>query len=739
MSEYERHDAQRLQTRIVPRRHVVAQGVELFGDSIPAGSGRRRLLWRVAADADTLHFCVADVSGKGTPGALIAAMLYASVSTLSSSSNSPESVLVAGRDHAAQPVGRRTLRHHLLRRSRSADAGAAFRECRPLSANFAARRWRGRIAGADAAGAWASCWTTASAPSACRLTGGDRLLLYTDGVSEATNDAEEEFGPERLAELVDGPDERDHGAALRGRSWTKSASCGRQVPGRCDDAAARGERGGLPPRIPSTRTDAQQRVSVTTRLFGQPSRRLPTAKQLRLRSSFRADFSRAVTALFSVFREADLADAPSIECFKSPVIEPVRLQSGSAARRALTTGRSRLETRYLRKESFDVIVLGAGAAGLMCAIEAGKRGRRVAVLEHAERIGKKILISGGGRCNFTNLHCRPENFLSANPHFCQVGAGALHSCGLHRAGREAWHRLSRENAGTAVLRSLRAGHRRHAGGGVPRCGVRIFAEYASRARFEPTTRISCVRTGDDEFQRRRAGRRDRRPLDPEDRRDIVRLRLGAAVRLKIARMPPALVPLTFERRRSRRLLRPGRSLGGGDRLDWQQHFREKMLITHRGLSGPAILQISSYWEKPAADYASIWRPAAKSPPALRRQRTPRLAAAKAALPRVLCRIRLADRWLELHPPQRWTNRRRSTDWSGSCIAGRSLPGGTEGYEKAEVTAGGVDTDELSAKTMESRKVPGLFFIGEVVDVTGHLGGFNFQWAWASGFSAGQAV
>jgi hypothetical protein len=169
----------------------------------------------------------------------------------------------------------------------------------------------------------------------------------------------------------------------------------------------------------------------------------------------------------------------------------------------------------------------------------------------------------------------------------------------------------------------------------------------------------------------------------------------------------------------------------------KQSFREKMLITHRGLSGPAILQISSYWEKSVPivlDLAPGQEVSASlTDPNARRD----LATTQSALRRVLP-SRLAERWLELHPPERWTNAALA-DWERQLHHWEVYPDGTEGYEKAEVTAGGVDTDELSAKTMESRRVPGLYFIGEVVDVTGHLGGFNFQWAWASGFVAGQAV
>ena len=207
--------------------------------------------------------------------------------------------------------------------------------------------------------------------------------------------------------------------------------------------------------------------------------------------------------------------------------------------------------------------------------------------------------------------------------------------------------------------------------------------------------------------------------------------------IKIRETRPALVPLTFNAEDRRRYC----DLAGVSTeviaAIGRQQFREKLLITHRGLSGPAILQVSSYWngrEPIAIDLA----PEKQITASLRDGNARRdLAAAKAALHEALP-IRLAERWIELHPPARWTN--ASLDEMESQLhRWEVLPSGTEGYEKAEVTAGGVDTDELSAKTMECRNVPGLYFIGEVVDVTGHLGGFNFQWAWASGFCAGQAV
>jgi len=389
---------------------------------------------------------------------------------------------------------------------------------------------------------------------------------------------------------------------------------------------------------------------------------------------------------------------------------------------------------------FDVAVLGAGAAGMMCAVEAGKRGRRVAVLEHAERAGKKILISGGGRCNFTNIYCQSENFLSTNPHFAKsalarympadfIALVEKHRIPYHektlgqlfcdRSANEITHMLQEECQAAGVTIFLNAGIR-----DVQRTDefvIRVDAdEFRAPALVVATGGLSIPKMGATSFGY-----------------DLAR-RFG----LKIQKARPALVPLVF---------------GSADRDQYcdlagvsaevvagfgEQRFRESMLITHRGLSGPAILQISSYWKQgkplridlaPGRDVTGV----------LRDGKMRNISAARAAFQGVLPK-RFATRWLELHAPaakgtkDTWSKQeldeleRRVHEWL-------VVPADTEGYGKAEVTAGGVDTDELSSKTMESSKLRGLFFIGEVVDVTGHLGGFNFQWAWASGAAAGRSV
>ncbi len=389
----------------------------------------------------------------------------------------------------------------------------------------------------------------------------------------------------------------------------------------------------------------------------------------------------------------------------------------------------------MRQSQFDVLVLGAGAAGMMCAIEAGKRGRRVALLEHTERPGKKILISGGGRCNFTNLHCRPENFLSANPHFAKSALARYTPADFIRlvehygipyhektlgqlfcdhAARDITNMLETEcrAAGVATLVN------------TPVLEVSRELEFVVRSESQTFRAPSLVvATGGLSI--------------PKMGATGLGYNLARQFGLAIRDPRPALVPLTLSPEEQRLYC----DLAGvsADVLVsiGRQSFREKMLLTHRGLSGPAILQISSYWREaepvtidlaPGFDVTAGMRaaPAGRDLPTLR-----------AALNKALAQ-RLATRWAQVHAPPNWTNQALLA-FERQLHAWQVVPDGTEGYEKAEVTAGGVDTGELSAKTMESKKVPGLYFIGEVVDVTGQLGGFNFQWAWASGYCAGQAA
>ena len=383
---------------------------------------------------------------------------------------------------------------------------------------------------------------------------------------------------------------------------------------------------------------------------------------------------------------------------------------------------------------FDAVILGAGAAGLMCAIEAGKRGRRVAVLERANRAGKKILISGGGRCNFTNLYCRPEHFYSANPHFAKsalaryepsdfIALVEKHHIPYHE---KTLGQLFCDRSSQDILEMLEAECRA--------AGAQIILNSDIQEIRRTDEFLVCTKSG--EFHS---------PVLVVATGGLSIPKLGATSQgydiarqfgLKIRETRPALVPLVLGKKdRAEYCDLAGVSAEVEVSTD-HSAFREKMLITHRGLSGPAILQISTSWREHRSIRIDL-APGRDVTVAIREAKERNLGVARSALQGILPK-RLAARWLDLHAPPAWTNpaldelERQLHEWVVE-------PAGTEGYEKAEVTVGGVDTEEISSKTMESRRVPGLFFIGEVVDVTGHLGGFNFQWAWASGAVAGRAI
>jgi predicted Rossmann fold flavoprotein len=394
------------------------------------------------------------------------------------------------------------------------------------------------------------------------------------------------------------------------------------------------------------------------------------------------------------------------------------------------------------QHEFDVIILGGGAAGLMCAIEAGKRRRRVAVLERNGRIGKKILISGGGRCNFTNIHCRPENFISANPHFAKSALAAYtpqdfialvekHGIRYHE---KTLGQMFCDGSAVEIVNMLEA-ECRQAGVNIL-TNIAVDGVDAVDAADHGHARRFTIRAGREEFVTPALVVATGGLSIPKIGATSFGYDLARQFGLKIVATRPALVPLVFndeDRQRYSDLTGVSAEVIASA---GRQSFREKVLITHRGLSGPAILQISSYWEAPE-DITIDLAPGHDLTAPLRNDSRRDLPTLKSAFRSVLPQ-RLADRWLDVNSPQGWTNHalaeveHQAHHWA---IA----PAGTEGYAKAEVTAGGVDTNELSSKSMESRKVPGLYFIGEVVDVTGHLGGFNFQWAWASGFCAGRAV
>ncbi len=384
--------------------------------------------------------------------------------------------------------------------------------------------------------------------------------------------------------------------------------------------------------------------------------------------------------------------------------------------------------------NFDALILGAGAAGLLCAIEAGKRGRRVAVLERSERAGKKILISGGGRCNFTNLNCQPENFISANPHFAKSALARYKPSdfiALVEKHRIPYHektlgQLFCDRSAQDIMEMLEAECRA--------AGVQIFLK--TKVREVSRTSEFIVRTDTAEFHAPALVVATGGLSIPKIGATSFGYDLARQFGLKIIEPRPALVPFVLSQKDQSRYC----DLAGVSAevvVSTDHHsFRESMLITHRGLSGPAILQISSYWNNGKPIWIDL-APDRDVISAIREAKLRNVAAARNALQGILPN-RFATRWLELHAPESWTN--QSLDELEHHIHEWTLtPAGTEGYEKAEVTAGGVDTGELLGKTMECRKVRGLFFIGEVVDVTGHLGGFNFQWAWASGAAAGRAL
>jgi predicted flavoprotein YhiN len=453
---------------------------------------------------------------------------------------------------------------------------------------------------------------------------------------------------------------------------------------------------------------------------------------------------------------------------------------------------------------FDVIVLGAGAAGLMCAAVAGQRGRRVVVLEHNGQPGRKILISGGGRCNFTNLHCRPENFLSNNPHFAKSALALYeprHFLELVERYGIAWHektlgQLFCDGSARSIVEMLLAECTRGGvemvlnvrGIAVERAGSGGFnvsssaGEFRADALVVATGGLSIPKLGATGLGYEIAAQFGLGILEPRPALAPLVLSGDEAGWTKLAGVAAEVVAWaepgaeenpsgTKARDYSigfmRGLKPPPPSETRAKALSYLPvPFKEKMLVTHRGLSGPAVLQASLYWrpgDVMAVDFGAglkhfhdfrngniaLSHPSRKNKDAARvghpeflgalRETGARrdLDALRKALREALPR-RLADYLAEIGEPKGWSNaaleecERRLHRWEFH-------PVGTEGFEKAEVTAGGVDTAGLQARTMEARTVPGLYFIGEVVDVTGQLGGFNFQWAWASGVAAGRAV
>jgi predicted Rossmann fold flavoprotein len=393
-----------------------------------------------------------------------------------------------------------------------------------------------------------------------------------------------------------------------------------------------------------------------------------------------------------------------------------------------------------RTASCDIIVIGAGAAGMMCAAQAGQRGRRVMLIEHYPIIGEKIRISGGGRCNFTNIHSDATNFLSQNPDFCRSALaryGPRDFIALVERYGIVWHekklgQLFCDDSALQIIAMLRAECERAAVEWRVPCSVEAVkrehdAFVVSTSRGAVRAASLVVATGG--------------LTVPKIGATPLGYRIAEQFGVDVVAPRPALVPLALDPATLERYgdlsgvsIDAEVSCNGG-------RFRENLLFTHRGLSGPAILQVSSYWKGgdllhvdllPGLD-ARAWL-------ASERHTTAGVASLLAQrLPH-----RFAQQWSlqdgsgqQAAGPIRSLGEKRLSEIGAALNDWSVLPSGTLGYNKAEVTLGGVDTRQISSKTMEAERVPGLYFIGEVVDVTGHLGGHNFQWAWSSGFAAGQ--
>jgi len=416
---------------------------------------------------------------------------------------------------------------------------------------------------------------------------------------------------------------------------------------------------------------------------------------------------------------------------------------------------------------WDVIVIGAGAAGLFCAIEAGQRGRKVLVIEHADRVGKKIAISGGGRCNFTNTSTSPDNFVSRNPHFCKsalarytpadfIALVEKHGIAYHE---KKLGQLFCDGSSQQIIDMLL--RECHDAAVEIRCGC----EVRQVDRHEPVAERSfMLQTNQGTFHSSSVviatGGLSIAPLGATD----FGYRIARQFGLRIEETRAGLVPLTLPAQIQKQLAAlSGVSIDALVTCPESPSFRENILITHRGLSGPAILQVSNYWRPgesisinllPDEDVLEVISAARIIECDLAPGSAPSSASgatktvghsSRIELVNLLSRYlprRFAQAWCDLYGasrPLKQYNGKELQEIADNIHRLQLTPAGTEGFRKAEVTVGGVSTADLSSQTMEARRVPGLYFIGEVVDVTGQLGGYNFQWAWASAFAAGQVV
>ena len=393
----------------------------------------------------------------------------------------------------------------------------------------------------------------------------------------------------------------------------------------------------------------------------------------------------------------------------------------------------------LNNSEFDVIVIGAGAAGMMCAMTAGARGRRVLLLDNAHKVGKKILISGGGRCNFTNMHTKAENFISANKHFCKSALAHYTQqdfVDLVNKHQISWHekalgQLFCDGPAKAIVEML-----------VQECeDVNVDIRLLHTITDVTLDDGYIVKSDHGTFRAESLVLATGGLSIPKMGATNFTHRIAKKFGLELINVRPGLVPLTLSPD-DLSLMQP---LSGVSMecvaTSRKIKFREAMLLTHRGLSGPAILQVSSYWREGDDIILDILPDMNATEYLLNQKRDGAKSKPKNVLSNLLV-ARLATALAEAHLPDRPISEisdkelRRLGDMLNRWVL---TPAGSEGYAKAEVTLGGVDTAGLSSKTMEAKDVPGLFVIGEAVDVTGWLGGYNFQWAWSSAYVAGEAA
>lgn len=414
---------------------------------------------------------------------------------------------------------------------------------------------------------------------------------------------------------------------------------------------------------------------------------------------------------------------------------------------------------FLMNKPFDVIIIGGGAAGMMCAWQAGLRGKRVAVLERSKKIGRKILMSGGGRCNFTNLYVEPENFICANPHFVKsalsqytawdfIGSVIEHNIAYHERDHG---QLFCDDKAKDIVNMLVSECESVSVDVVMQCEIvsvislddATIADKKATTHNDTTARF-ILTTNKGEFRSTSVVVATGGLSIPNMHPTPFGYELARQFGLAVMPIRASLVPYTFTGALKEMFARLAGNAIPVVVKAGKQSFREAILFTHRGLSGPVVLQISNYWQ-PSDPITIDLLPDVSV--------TDILMTAKQTLPKSLARTVLAQslpKNLVLEFEQMWWSDNKSLgigDWPDAKIAQLGqrfndwniVPSGTEGYRTAEVTLGGVDTDELSSKTMQAKKQPGLYFIGEVVDVTGHLGGFNFQWAWSSAYACAQSV